>query len=146
MVLLHIGARLLNQSVVADAGGASRDAGHAAKAPVEVLDHGVGEIDRAIDEPAHEIDPAARRVHLLVPERVRRACRQAEAAVDAVGDQLLLHNASTTRSASGCQGCSVVGSATYATRRPGRTSGAAWPSQRTRPGSVACSARRSCHG
>ncbi len=49
----------------------------------------------------HQVDPPARRVHLLVPQRVRRARRQAEAAVDAVGDQLGLHIASTTRSASG---------------------------------------------
>ena len=43
---------------------------------------------------AHQVDAAARRVHLLVPERVGRARRQAEAAVDAVGDQLGLHDAS----------------------------------------------------
>ena len=52
------------------------------------------------------MDAAARRVHLLVPERVGRARRQAEPAVDAVGDQLGLHSASTTRSASGLQRCS----------------------------------------
>ena len=56
-----------------------------------------------VDETAHQVDPSARRVHLLVPERVRRARRQAEAAVHAVGDQFGLHRASRTRSASGLQ-------------------------------------------
>ena len=51
--------------------------------------------DRAVDEALHQVDPPARRVHLLVPERVGRARRQAEAAVDAVGDQLGLHIASS---------------------------------------------------
>ena len=37
----------------------------------------------------HEVDAPARGVHLLAPERVRRARRQAEAAVHAVVEQLL---------------------------------------------------------
>src|SRR5690242_21536846 len=53
----------------------------------EVLDDRVGERQRPVDERAHQVDPAARRVHLLVPQRVRRAGRQAEAAVHAVGDR-----------------------------------------------------------
>ena len=101
VVALDVVARLLDQPVVLHPGRTRADAGHAAEAAVEVLDHRVGQIDRAVDEALHQIDPSARRVHLLVPERVRRAGRQAEAAVDAVGDQLGLHIASSTRSASG---------------------------------------------
>src|SRR5262249_12905611 len=65
---------------------------------------------------------------------------------DAVGDQLRLHIASTTRSASTLHRRSGA-SSTYATRGPGRTSGArSLPSQRLRPPSSACSARTSAHG
>ncbi len=107
MVLLDVRAGRLDQAVVLDARRARGHARHAAEAAVEVLDDGVGQRHRAVDEAAHQVDAAARRVHLLVPERVGRARRQAEAAVDAVGDQLRLHDASrsaaTTRSASGLQ-------------------------------------------
>ena len=62
-----------------------------------------------VERRLHQPDPAARRVHLLVPELVGRARRQAEAAVDAVVDQARVHQASIpsgsnearTRSASG---------------------------------------------
>jgi hypothetical protein len=110
-------ARLLDQPVVLDAGGARGHARHAAQAAVEVLAHGVVQLDPPLLERRHQVDAPARGVHLLVPERVGRATRQAEAAVDAVGDQLgvdadariagsrrgqiALHIASTTRSASG---------------------------------------------
>ena len=75
--------------------------------------------------PLHQIDPSARRVHLLVPERVRRARRQAEAAVDAVGDQLGLHIASSD--ALGERAPRAARAPSRRTRRagPGRTSGAA---------------------
>ena len=90
VVLLDVRAGLLDQRPVLDARGARRHAGHAAEAAVEVLDDRVGELQRPVDEPVHQVDPPARRVHLLLPERpVGRARRQAEAAVDAVGDQLL---------------------------------------------------------
>ena len=46
------------------------------------------QLDRPVERRLHQPDPAARRVHLLVPELVGRAGRQAEAAVDAVVDQL----------------------------------------------------------
>jgi hypothetical protein len=110
VALLDLRARRLDQPVVLHAGRARSHAGHAAEAAVEVLDDRVRELDRAVDEPAHQVDPAARRVHLLVPERIRRARRQAEAAVDAVGDQLGLHIASRTRSASGLHACARTSS------------------------------------
>ena len=45
------------------------------------------QLHRPVERRLHQPDPAARRVHLLVPELVRRARRQAEAAVHAVVDQ-----------------------------------------------------------
>ena len=45
------------------------------------------QLDRPVERRLHQPDPAARRVHLLVPELVGRARRQAEAAVHAVVDQ-----------------------------------------------------------
>ena len=101
MVPLDVVARLLDQPVVLHARRAGRHARHAAEATVKVLDDRVAQLDRPVDEPLHQVDAPAGRVHLLVPQRIRRAGRQAEAAVDAVGDQLGLHIASTTRSASG---------------------------------------------
>ena len=62
-------------------------AGHAPEAAVEVGDHGVRERGRVLVL-AHEDDAPARRVHLLIPELVRRARGQAEPAVDAVVDQV----------------------------------------------------------
>ena len=136
VVLLDVRARRLDQAVVLDARRARGHARHAAEAAVEVLDDGVGQRHRAVDEAAHQVDAAARRVHLLVPERVGRARRQAEAAVDAVGDQLGLHDASVAQRRRVRRAGSTVSAgspSTYATRGPGRTSGAAPPSQRTRP-------------
>ena len=88
-------ARALDESVVANARGARRHAGHAPEAAVEVLgDRGV-ERDRSVESGVHEVDAPARRVHLLAPEDVRRAGRQAEPAVDAVVDVLADHAART---------------------------------------------------
>jgi hypothetical protein len=41
---------------------------------------------RAVEQLAHQVDPPARRVHLLAPQRVCRAGGQAEPAVHAVLD------------------------------------------------------------
>jgi hypothetical protein len=79
----------LDQLVVLHAGRAGGDAGHAAKALVEVADHLVVH-GLALQPDLHQVDAATRRVHLLAPQQVGRAGRQAEAAVDAVVDQLLL--------------------------------------------------------
>ncbi len=98
-LLLDDGAGALDQAVVADAGRARRDARHAAEAAVEVLRHGRVELDRAVEQRVHQVDASARRVHLLVPEDVGRARRQAEPAVDAVGGVLADHGRSEERRA-----------------------------------------------
>src|SRR6516225_5018217 len=41
---------------------------------------------RALARHFHEVNPAARRIHLLTPEHIRRAHRQTEPAVDALVD------------------------------------------------------------
>ena len=84
-------ARRLDQLVVLDAGGAGGDARHAAEAAVEVPGHRRVERDRAVEVRLHQLDPAARRVHLLAPQQVGGAGRQAEAAVDAVARQRAEH-------------------------------------------------------
>src|SRR4051812_3905125 len=141
MGLLDVRAGLLDQRPVPDARWTRGHAGHAAEAAVEVLDDGVRQLDRPVDEPLHQVDPPAGRVHLLLPERpVGRAGRQAETAMDAVGDQLLgdpRHtstpagsNCARTRSASatssGSRGSSTS-SATYATPAATRTTASPSP-------------------
>ena len=90
-LLLDALARELDQPVVLHARRARGQAGHAAEALVEVLGDGGVQLDPALDRLLHQPDATARRVHLLVPELVRRAGRQAEAAVHAVADQHRVH-------------------------------------------------------
>ena len=83
----------LDEAVVAHARRARGDACHAAEAAVEVLRDRRVQRDGAVEARVHQVDPPARGVHLLAPEHVRRAGRQAEAAVDAVGGVLADHAA-----------------------------------------------------
>ena len=104
-------ARELDQPVVLHTRRAGGEARHAAEAAVEVLGDRPVELERPLDRRLHQPDPAARGVHLLVPQLVRRAGREAEPAVDAVGDQPGVHQTripsgskdARTRSASGDQ-------------------------------------------
>jgi len=80
--------RRLDQLLVLHAGRAGGDAGHAAEALVDVVHEGVGHADLALGGQLHQRDAAARRIHLLAPQKVRRAGGEAEAAVHAIGDQL----------------------------------------------------------
>ena len=80
----------LDQLVVLHAGRARGHAGHAAEAAVEVGDHlGRDRLALLVADP-HQQDAPARRVHLVLEDRVARARRQAEAAVHAVADQVQL--------------------------------------------------------
>ena len=155
-MLLDVGAGLLDQPVVADARGARGQAGHAAEAAVEVLHGGRRELDRPVDEPRHEQDPPARRVHLLLPQRpVGGTRRQAEPAVDAVVDELARDvdghtstcvgsNSARMRSAraiSARSRGSVTGSGTYATPAATRTTAASSP-PRASPSAPGANSRR----
>ena len=67
--------------------GARGDARHAAETGVEVADEGIGHPHAPLEAGLHQIDPPARRIHLLAPQRVGRTGRQTEAAVHALVDQ-----------------------------------------------------------
>ena len=73
----------LDELVVLHSRGTGRHAGHAAQAAVEVL-RGRGGHRGPVEDLVHQVDPAPRRVHLLGPQLVGRAGRQAEPAVHAV--------------------------------------------------------------
>ena len=80
----------LDQLVVLDARRARGHARHAAEAAVEVRDHLGRDRLALLVADAHQHDAPARRVHLVLEDRVGRARRQAEAAVHAVLDQVRL--------------------------------------------------------
>ena len=86
-VALDLCAGVFDELVVLDAGGAGGHAGHAAEAVVHVAAEGLVERRVALRRVLHHVDAAARRVHLFAPEHVGGACGQAEAAVDAVGEE-----------------------------------------------------------
>ena len=69
-------------------GRARGHARHAAEAAVEVRDHLGRDLRALLVADAHQEDPPARRVHLLLEDVVARARRQAEAAVHAVADEV----------------------------------------------------------
>ena len=73
----------LDELVVLHAGRAGGHARHAAQAAVEVLGRRRGQ-PGAVQDLAHQVDPAARGVHLLGPQLVGGTGRQAEPAVHAV--------------------------------------------------------------
>jgi hypothetical protein len=87
-VALDLRPCLLDQLVVLHAGWARGHASHAAEAAVEVHAHLLGGMRALLVAHAHQHDPPTRRVHLLVEDGVAGARRQAEAAVDAIRDQL----------------------------------------------------------
>ena len=79
----------LQQAVVLHPRRARRHARHAPEAAVDVRREGAVERDLPVLGHLHEVDPPARRVHLLAPQRVGGAGRQAEPAVHAVVEQFL---------------------------------------------------------
>ena len=80
--------RALDEDVVAHAARAGGHARQAAEAAVEVAGDRRVELDLAAVDQVHQVDAAAGRVHLVSPERVGRARRQAEPAVHAGVEQL----------------------------------------------------------
>ena len=83
---LDLGPGLLDQGVVLHPRGAGGHARHAAQAGVPVRHHRVAH-RLALEALLHQVDPAPGGVHLLPPQHVGGARRQAEAAVHAVTDQ-----------------------------------------------------------
>ena len=89
-VALNLRAHRLNDLVVFDTRWAGSDASHAAEAAIHVLPEAIIERRLTFSGLLDHVNAAARRVHLLAPQHVRGACRQAEAAVNAVVDVFLL--------------------------------------------------------
>ncbi len=87
---LQLRARGLDQAVIFHSGGTRRDACHTAQALVEVPHVGiVHAVDLTFQAHLHQVNAAARRIHLLVPEQVGGTGGQAETAVNALVDQLV---------------------------------------------------------
>ena len=77
----------LDERRVLHAGRTRRDARHAAQAGVEVAHERRRHRRAPFEAGFHQIDAPARRIHLLAPQHVGRAGRQAEAAVHARVDE-----------------------------------------------------------
>lgn len=88
MMAFDLRAGSFDQFAVVNSGRASGHAGHTAEAGVKVADPLRVDGCVAFAGEFHEVDAAARGIHLFVPENVRRADRQAKAAVDAIFDDL----------------------------------------------------------
>src|SRR6202011_2676295 len=84
-----LGARGLDQLSVVHAGRASWHASHAAKTAIEMADPIRSQFRSAFAGELHQVDAAARRIHLLAPQDIRRADRQAETAVNALFDNFI---------------------------------------------------------
>src|SRR6185437_1127842 len=86
MMTLDLSASGFDELSVVNAGGTGGHAGHAAEAGVEMANplrvHGGG----AFAGDFHQVDAAARRVHLFVPEDVGGADGETKAAVNALVD------------------------------------------------------------
>ena len=89
-IALDLRARRLDELVVLHAGWARRHARHAAQAVVHVLPKTGIERGLTFSGLLDHVDSSARRIHLLAPQHVRGASGQAEAAMHAVVDVLLL--------------------------------------------------------
>ena len=76
------------QRIVLHARRTGGDARHAPEARVDVLDEALAGGFAAVAPQLHQMNAAARRVGLLSPQQIGRACRQAEPAVDAVVEEI----------------------------------------------------------
>src|SRR5271166_5661772 len=84
VMTLDICACVLDEPAVVDAGGARRLASAASEAQVEMAHCVAVEFEAAFGERLHQVDAAARRIHLSARHDVSWARLEAESAVDAV--------------------------------------------------------------
>src|SRR5215469_11460578 len=84
---LELRASGLDQFIVLHAGWAGCHAGHAAQTLVDVGGERGIYADLSLRGHFHQLDAAARRIHFFTPQQIRWAGSQAEATVDAVGNQ-----------------------------------------------------------
>src|SRR5712692_6703353 len=87
VIALNLRARGFDQFIVLYAGRARGHARHAAQTIVKVRHEGIGHLRLAIAGQFHQVNPPARGIHFFMPQTVRRASRQAEAAMHAFADQ-----------------------------------------------------------
>src|SRR6185503_15978724 len=87
VVTLDLCARTLDERPILHARRARGYTRHAAEARIEVADEGRRHRSAPLEARLHQVDAAARRVHLLVPQHVSRTRRQAEAAMHARVDE-----------------------------------------------------------
>src|SRR5262245_37630514 len=85
-----IGARILHHLAEMDAGRAGGLACAAIEAPEHVLTERIGDARAAFVKRTHQINAAARRIHLTAEYAIRRAGRQTQSAVDAIEVKLIL--------------------------------------------------------
>jgi predicted DNA-binding protein len=90
LCLLHVDAERLDELAVLNTRRASRFARPAIEAEIEVMANLRREIDAAIRQGSHEIDPAARTVHLGAQFDIRRARRKAKSAMNAVEEEFVI--------------------------------------------------------
>src|SRR5262247_1015697 len=84
----ELGARRLQELAEGHSGWAGRFAAAAAEAEIEMTREGRCEAHPPLRGRAHEVDAAARRVHLLAEHAIGRTLRQTNAAVDAGAETL----------------------------------------------------------
>src|SRR2546421_12504878 len=84
---LDLWARGLDEFVILHTRRTSRHAGHTAQASVDVSSKRCIDADLALRGHLHQLDAATRRVHLLAPQQIGGAGRQAKDAKHAISDQ-----------------------------------------------------------
>src|SRR5688500_13308746 len=95
MMLFDLRPRAFDQRSVLHTRRTRRDARQAPETRVEMLRERIAEVGASLERRLHQVDPSSRRVHLLAPQGIRRARRQAEPAVNAGVDQLTLRDVGT---------------------------------------------------
>ena len=99
MVALDPVARAFDQLAVMHARGARGLASAASEAQIEMA-HRVGiELEPALRERLHQIDTATRRIHLGARQRIGRARLEAEPAMHAIEEQLVIDDVANRRDA-----------------------------------------------
>ena len=84
----YLWSSCLDQTVILHTRGAGCDTSHAAETCVDVTDKLVAKLSVVFETLSHQMNPSPWGVHFIVPEYVRRAYRQAEAAVHTVGYEI----------------------------------------------------------
>ena len=88
--MFHPNAKWLDQLPILNSRGARRLAGPAIEAKFKMTSNAVIQLELAIGDTAHEINPPARALVLIARFDVRRAGRGAQSAMHAIEQQLVI--------------------------------------------------------